>query len=70
MSRVHVRFDEDGNVAEYETGGGVEDALAVYRKWLYLPDPGSVLASLGAYAANRLPGSPVWLLLVGAPGSG
>ena len=50
--------------------GGVEDTLAVFRKWLYLPDPGSVLASLGAYAANRLHGSPVWLLLVGAPGSG
>ena len=48
----------------------VEDTLAVFRRWLYLPDPGSVLVALGAYAANRLPGSPVWLLLVGAPGSG
>ncbi len=70
MSRVHVRFDEGGEVVEYGQGVGVEDTIAVFRKWLYLPDPGSVLVALGAYAANRLPGSPVWLLLVGAPGSG
>jgi Helix-turn-helix domain len=48
----------------------VAKALAVYRKWLHLPDPGAVLVALGAFAANRLPGCPVWLLCVGAPGSG
>jgi hypothetical protein len=72
MSRVRVRFDGTGNVVEYEPAAGrrVKRALAVYRRWLYLPDPGSVLVTLGAFAANRLPGCPVWLLCVGAPGSG
>jgi IclR helix-turn-helix domain len=48
----------------------VKKTLAVYRRWLHLPDPGAVLVALGAFAANRLPGCPVWLLQVGAPGSG
>src|SRR5262249_41948961 len=38
--------------------------------WLLLPDEGSLLAVLGAIAANRLGGDPVWLVLVGPPGSG
>ena len=38
--------------------------------WLYLPDPGPLIVTLAAYVANRLPGDPVWLLLVGPPSSG
>jgi hypothetical protein len=44
--------------------------LSEFRRWLYLPDPSAVLAVLGTVAANRLDGDPVWLLLVGPPGSG
>jgi hypothetical protein len=44
--------------------------VAVFRRWLHLPDPSALLAVLGAVAANRLPGDPVWLLLVGPPGGG
>lgn len=46
------------------------DLLEVFRRWLHLPDAGAVLAVLGAIAANRLEGDPVWLLLVGPPGGG
>ncbi len=46
------------------------ETIAVFRRWLYLPDPTALYAVLGAVAANRLPGDPVWLLLVGPPGSG
>jgi hypothetical protein len=46
------------------------DTVAVFRRWLYLPDPAALYAVLGAVAANRLDGDPVWLLLVGPPGSG
>ena len=44
--------------------------LATFRKWLYLPDASALLVTLGAVAANLMPGDPLWLLLVGATGSG
>ena len=45
-------------------------ALGTFGRWLHLPDVGSVCGVLGAVAANRMPGDPVWLLFVGAPSSG
>ena len=41
-----------------------------FQTWLHLPDTGSLDVVLGAIAANRLDGDPVWLLLVGPPGGG
>lgn len=41
-----------------------------FRRWLHLPDLGPLYALLGAIAANRLEGDPVWMLLVGPPGGG
>lgn len=47
------------------------DALVEkFQQYLHLPNPGSLLATLGTVAANRLEGDPVWLLLVGAPSNG
>jgi hypothetical protein len=46
------------------------ETVEVFRHWLHLPTPDSVLAVLGAIAANRLDGDPVWLLLVAAPSAG
>jgi hypothetical protein len=37
---------------------------------MHLPDVEPVYATLGAAAANYLPGAPVWLVLVGPPASG
>jgi hypothetical protein len=48
----------------------LEEAVAVFQRWLWLPDASAVYATLGAAAANYLDGTPVWLLLVGPPGSG
>lgn len=48
----------------------LEELLAIFGRWLHLPDESAVLAVLGAVAANRLDGDPVWLLLVGPPGGG
>jgi hypothetical protein len=42
----------------------------MFRRWLHLPDTGALDAVLGAVAANRIEGDPVWLLLVGPPGGG
>jgi len=40
-----------------------------FQKWLYLPDPSPLHVALAVVIANRMDGDPVWLLLVGAPGS-
>ena len=48
----------------------LDDVLKVFREWLHLPDPGVVEVTLGAVAANRMQGDPVWLGLIGPPGSG
>ena len=45
-------------------------AVAVYRHWLHLPDIDPLLATWAAYAANHGDGDPLWLMVVGAPGSG
>jgi hypothetical protein len=46
------------------------DLLAVFQYWLHHEDTGAIEVALGAYAANRLPGDPVWLMLVGPPSGG
>ena len=43
--------------------------LAVFERWLLLPNPTPIFAVLGAVAANYLPGDPVWLGLIGPPSS-
>jgi hypothetical protein len=48
----------------------LDDVVATYRRWMHLPDPGVLYFTLGAVAANLLPGDPIWGLVVGAPGSG
>jgi len=40
-----------------------------YRKWLFLPDDEMLAVMFGTVFANRLDGDPVWLFLVGPPGS-
>lgn len=72
-----ARLDECFGVAEPPAepagkpdGATLDDTVAVFRRWLHLPEPEALLAVLGAVAANRLPGDPVWLLLVGSPASG
>ena len=43
--------------------------IDTFERHLYLPDKGPLLATLGTIAANRMNGDPVWLMLVGPPGS-
>src|SRR5215472_11844560 len=47
----------------------IERVLEVFEHWLILPSRTPVYAVLGAVAANRLPGIPVWLGLVAPPSS-
>jgi hypothetical protein len=48
----------------------IDQLVAVFQSWLYLPDVSPLLVVLGAVAANNLKGDPVWLGLVGPPSSG
>jgi hypothetical protein len=48
----------------------LEEVREAFDRWLHLPDKAPLHAVLGAVSANRLPGDPVWLLLVGSPGTG
>lgn len=48
----------------------LEDCIATYQKWLYMPDVGALLVMLAAVVANRTEGDPVWVLFVGPPGYG
>jgi hypothetical protein len=44
--------------------------VELFRSTMHLPDPSPIYAVLGAIAGNRLPGDPLWLLMVGPPSSG
>jgi predicted ArsR family transcriptional regulator len=48
----------------------LDDAVATFRTWMHLPDSAPLELAVAAVVANRMAGDPVWLLLVGAPGSG
>ncbi len=45
------------------------DVVEEYRKWLYLPNVEPLYILFGTIFANRLGGDPLWLFLVGPPGS-
>jgi hypothetical protein len=47
----------------------IDETIAVFEKWLVLPDLNPVYAVLGAVAANLLPGDAVWLGIIGPPSS-
>jgi hypothetical protein len=47
----------------------LEQVIETFRDWLDLPDAGFIEVLLATYAANQIPGDPVWLLGVG-PSSG
>lgn len=46
------------------------NVVDAFRKWMYIPDPGALLTVLSVVVANKMPGDPVWLLIVGPPGCG
>ncbi len=48
----------------------ISEAVACYRRWLEMPDAGTIYAVLGTIAAHRLDRDPVWTLLVAPPGWG
>jgi hypothetical protein len=50
---------------------GLEDVVATFRRYLYLPDPSAVHVVLAAEIANRIPaGDPVWVVIVAGSSRG
>ncbi len=49
---------------------GMAKVVDLFQWTMWLPDPGVVYLVLATVAATRLPGDPVWLLLIGPPSSG
>lgn len=48
----------------------IQALAAAVQDYLYFPDPAPLYATMGAMAANMIPGNPVWLMLVGPPSCG
>jgi hypothetical protein len=44
--------------------------VTLFQSTMWLTDPGIVYLVLATVAANRLPGDPLWVLIVGPPSSG
>jgi hypothetical protein len=68
------RRDNDSRKFNPSTQDGLTPRLykviAQFQEYLHLPDPTPLLVTLATVAANRMPGDPIWLLLIGASGSG
>ena len=47
----------------------LEEVVKTYHEWLALKDATPVYVTLGAVAANLLPGDPLWLGLIASPSS-
>ncbi len=54
----------------YDADSPLATVIDTYRNWLHFPDPAPIFASLGVAAGHRLPGPPVWLMLVGQASCG
>jgi hypothetical protein len=70
LENITVAEQASRNGAAPARPARLEEVVAAFQRWLYLPDADVVLAVLGAVAASRLPGDPVWLLVVAPPGWG
>lgn len=60
---------QNSTVAPVVTPMTYPTALATYNQWLSLTDTDAIKVMFGTVFANRLDGDPVWLFLVGPPGS-
>lgn len=67
-----ARVKEQKEREEEVNGPGLHftEVYSSFRKWLHLPDPTCIDVTFGTVVANRLPGDPVWLFLIGPPGCG
>lgn len=55
--------DDDGPV-------GLDDLVAIFRRWYHLPIVDHITLALATVVANRMPGPAVWLAIVGQSSGG
>ncbi|GAG31428.1 unnamed protein product, partial [marine sediment metagenome] len=69
--RAEVEKKESEDAVEMPTGPGLapDTVLREFRKWLHVREPNILSVIFGAIMANRLNGDPLWLFVVGPPGS-
>lgn len=48
----------------------LRELMSVFRTYYHMPDCSTILVSLAAMVAHYMKGPPVWVMLIGAPGSG
>ncbi|MCG3772628.1 MAG: hypothetical protein JW384_03843 [Nitrosomonadaceae bacterium] len=48
----------------------LKEVMDIFKESLYLEDTGHIEVTMATVLANRGPGDPVWLLILGSPGSG
>ncbi|GAI85900.1 unnamed protein product, partial [marine sediment metagenome] len=48
---------------------GLEDLLDTFKKWLELEETEYIEIILATILSNQIPGDPVWLFIIGAPGA-
>jgi hypothetical protein len=80
-----VSNDDDHEAHTQEAGEGHEatqdstigppltlpEVIDVFKRWLHMPHLlGALHVLLGTYAANQIPGDPLWLMIVGGSGWG
>jgi hypothetical protein len=58
------------DISQNGTHARLDDCITTFRRWLHLPDPKIVTTVAATVAANLIDGDPVWLLVIGPPGSG
>lgn len=66
-----IEDDDDDELREpfFHNADPLKATLNTFRRFLILDEPAAVYAVLATVIANRLPGEPIWLGLVGPPSS-
>lgn len=67
---AHEAPQEAAERGEGVAAAAIDEVLETFRKWLYIPDEGSICVPLAAIAANLMEGDPVWAMIVGPPSGG
>ena len=76
IARSVARYEPQVHEAPVATPGPpppgrtLAEVIGTFQRWLHMPDPAPLELALAAVVANKAAGDPVWLLLVGVPGSG
>jgi hypothetical protein len=68
-ARPNDELPLDAEIAKEVDGEPLRTTMAVYTKWLDLPDRTPIYVVLGTVAANLLPGDPVWTGIIAPPSS-